>query len=187
MVRLLGLGIARHAAAQWNQPASLRHQGRAARSARRISSARTIPTLAPVCFAVAARGLRSRRAAAPGRPARPWPCPAPLERPRAAPGWPAVLRSVWPTARPCFPMTSASPSTAPLRARQGKSSPSNAAAVEALGDPVVRSRLSDLGWEIFPRERQTPEALGAMVKADAEKWLPLIKGFGIKPASPNGP
>jgi tripartite-type tricarboxylate transporter receptor subunit TctC len=63
----------------------------------------------------------------------------------------------------------------------------NAAAVEALGDPVVRSRLSDLGWEIFPRERQTAEALGAVVKADAEKWLPLIKGFGIKPASPNGP
>jgi hypothetical protein len=47
MVRLLGLGIARHAVAQWNQPASLRHQGRAARSARRISSARTIPTPQP--------------------------------------------------------------------------------------------------------------------------------------------
>jgi tripartite-type tricarboxylate transporter receptor subunit TctC len=52
----------------------------------------------------------------------------------------------------------------------------NAAVVQALDDPVVRSRLVDLGAEIFPRERQTPEALGALVKADAEKWWPIIKG-----------
>jgi tripartite-type tricarboxylate transporter receptor subunit TctC len=56
----------------------------------------------------------------------------------------------------------------------------NAAAVEALADPAVRSRLFDLGVEIFPRERQTPEALGAMQKADIEKWWPIIKEFGIK-------
>jgi tripartite-type tricarboxylate transporter receptor subunit TctC len=56
----------------------------------------------------------------------------------------------------------------------------SAAAVEALGDPTVRSRLADLGMEIFPRERQTPEALGALVKADAEKWWPIIKELGIK-------
>ena len=57
----------------------------------------------------------------------------------------------------------------------------SAATVEALGDPTVRSRLADLGMEIFPRERQTPEALGALVKADAEKWWPIIKELGIKP------
>jgi tripartite-type tricarboxylate transporter receptor subunit TctC len=56
----------------------------------------------------------------------------------------------------------------------------NAAAVEALADPGVRSRFSALGLEIFPRERQTPEALGALVKADAEKWWFIIKEFGIK-------
>jgi hypothetical protein len=44
----------------------------------------------------------------------------------------------------------------------------------------VRSRLVDLGLEIFPRERQTPEVLGALVRADAEKWWPIIKEFGIK-------
>jgi tripartite-type tricarboxylate transporter receptor subunit TctC len=55
-----------------------------------------------------------------------------------------------------------------------------AAAVGALGDPTVRSRLGDLGMEIFPRERQTPEALAALVKMDAEKWWPIIKEFGIK-------
>ena len=56
----------------------------------------------------------------------------------------------------------------------------NAAAVEALADPAVRSRIIDLGMEVFPRERQTPEALGALVKPDAEKWWPIIKELGIK-------
>ena len=57
----------------------------------------------------------------------------------------------------------------------------NAAAVEALADPAVRSRLADFGNEIFPREKQTPEALASMQRTDAEKWWPLIKEFGIKP------
>ena len=57
----------------------------------------------------------------------------------------------------------------------------NDAAMEALADPNVRSRFTELGMEIFPRERQIPEALGAMVKADAERFWPLIKEFGIKP------
>ena len=56
----------------------------------------------------------------------------------------------------------------------------NGAAVEAMADPAVRSRLIDLGYEIFPRERQTPDALGALVKADAAKWWLIIKEFGIK-------
>jgi tripartite-type tricarboxylate transporter receptor subunit TctC len=56
----------------------------------------------------------------------------------------------------------------------------NAVVAEALADPTVPSRLADLGLEILPRERQTPEALGALVKADAEKWWPIIKEFGIK-------
>jgi tripartite-type tricarboxylate transporter receptor subunit TctC len=56
----------------------------------------------------------------------------------------------------------------------------NAAALAALADPAVRSRLADFGGEVFSREQQTPEALGAMVKADAEKWWPIIKELGIK-------
>jgi tripartite-type tricarboxylate transporter receptor subunit TctC len=56
----------------------------------------------------------------------------------------------------------------------------NAAAVEALADPAVRSRLAGLGVEVVPREQQTPEALGALVKSDAEKWWPIIKELGIK-------
>ena len=56
----------------------------------------------------------------------------------------------------------------------------NAAAVAALADPAVRSRLADLGAEVFPPEQQTPEALGALVKADADKWWPIIRELGIK-------
>jgi tripartite-type tricarboxylate transporter receptor subunit TctC len=56
----------------------------------------------------------------------------------------------------------------------------NTAAAEALAHPAVRSRLVEMGQDIFPREQQTPEALGALVKADAEKWWPIIKESGIK-------
>jgi tripartite-type tricarboxylate transporter receptor subunit TctC len=56
----------------------------------------------------------------------------------------------------------------------------SAAAVEALADPAARSRLAELGYEAFPHERQTPEALDTLQKADAAKWWPLIKEFGIK-------
>jgi tripartite-type tricarboxylate transporter receptor subunit TctC len=56
----------------------------------------------------------------------------------------------------------------------------NATIVEALAEPLVRSKLADFGYEVFPRERQTPEALGSLVKADADKWWPIIKELGIK-------
>jgi tripartite-type tricarboxylate transporter receptor subunit TctC len=56
----------------------------------------------------------------------------------------------------------------------------NAAIVETMTDPAVRSRLMDLGQEIFPREQQTPAALGAINKADIEKWWPIIKAAGVR-------
>jgi tripartite-type tricarboxylate transporter receptor subunit TctC len=56
----------------------------------------------------------------------------------------------------------------------------NAAAVETLADPQVRSRLADLGMSIFPGEQQTPEALRALQQADVEKWLPIIRESGLK-------
>ena len=56
----------------------------------------------------------------------------------------------------------------------------NAAAIDALADPKVRARLADLAQEIFPRDRQTPEALRALQKAEIEKWWPIIKEANIK-------
>jgi hypothetical protein len=44
----------------------------------------------------------------------------------------------------------------------------------------VQARLADLVQEIFPRERQTAEALGAFQKAEIEKWRPIIKAANIK-------
>jgi tripartite-type tricarboxylate transporter receptor subunit TctC len=56
----------------------------------------------------------------------------------------------------------------------------NGAVADALADANVRSRLVDLGQEIFPRDQQTPEALGAFHKAEIEKWWPIIKAANIK-------
>jgi tripartite-type tricarboxylate transporter receptor subunit TctC len=57
----------------------------------------------------------------------------------------------------------------------------NAAVVEALADPTVKSRLVDLGLEIPERDQLTPEALGTWHKAEAGKWWPIIKAANIKP------
>jgi len=57
----------------------------------------------------------------------------------------------------------------------------NAAVVEALADPAVKQRLTDLGLEIPERDQLTPEALGAWHKAEAAKWWPVIKAANVKP------
>ena len=56
----------------------------------------------------------------------------------------------------------------------------NGAVVDALADPAVRQRLTDLGHEIAPREQQSPAALAAYHKAEIEKWWPIIKAANIK-------
>jgi tripartite-type tricarboxylate transporter receptor subunit TctC len=56
----------------------------------------------------------------------------------------------------------------------------NSAAVDTLSDPNMRHKLAAQGFEIPPREQQTPEALGAYQKAEIEKWWPIIKAAGIK-------
>jgi tripartite-type tricarboxylate transporter receptor subunit TctC len=56
----------------------------------------------------------------------------------------------------------------------------NEAVVNALADPAVRKRLTDISQDIFPREQLTPEALLAFHKAEIEKWWPIIKAAGIR-------
>jgi tripartite-type tricarboxylate transporter receptor subunit TctC len=56
----------------------------------------------------------------------------------------------------------------------------NAAVVEAMADPAVVKRLNDLGLDVPPREKQTPEALGAWHKAEVAKWHPIIRAANIK-------
>jgi tripartite-type tricarboxylate transporter receptor subunit TctC len=57
----------------------------------------------------------------------------------------------------------------------------NAAVVGALADTTVRGKFAELGQVIPPRTAQTPEALGALRMAEADKWWPIIKAAGIKP------
>jgi tripartite-type tricarboxylate transporter receptor subunit TctC len=70
---------------------------------------------------------------------------------------------------------------APRRTPQDIVAKLNAAAVDALSDPTLRQQFAELAWEIPPRERQTPEMLGAFQKAEIDKWWPIIKAAGIKP------
>jgi len=55
----------------------------------------------------------------------------------------------------------------------------NAATVEALADPAIQKRFSDLGLDVAPRAQQTPEGLAAFQKAEIDKWWPIIKSSGI--------
>ena len=56
----------------------------------------------------------------------------------------------------------------------------NAAAVDALNDPAVRKQLENLGLQMPPHEKLSPEALGDWQKAEIAKWWPMIKAANVK-------
>ena len=69
----------------------------------------------------------------------------------------------------------------PSWARQKTSSPnSTPRSSKALADSSVRKRMEEAGLDIPPREKQTPEALGAYQQAEVKKWWPMIKAANIK-------
>jgi tripartite-type tricarboxylate transporter receptor subunit TctC len=49
-----------------------------------------------------------------------------------------------------------------------------------LDEPNMRTRITELGQEIFPREQQTPDGLAAYQRAEIEKWWPIIKAANIR-------
>lgn len=56
----------------------------------------------------------------------------------------------------------------------------NAAAVRALQDPEVRSKLENLGQDIPTPEQMKSDAFGAYQKAEFAKWKPIIDKAGVK-------
>jgi tripartite-type tricarboxylate transporter receptor subunit TctC len=56
----------------------------------------------------------------------------------------------------------------------------NTAMVQALDEPAVRARFTQLGLDIATPEQQTPEGLAAFHKAEIEKWWPVIRSANIK-------
>jgi len=50
---------------------------------------------------------------------------------------------------------------------------------QSVKDETVRKRFADLGAETMPPERATPDALRKHLKAEIDKWGPLIKKAGV--------
>jgi len=50
---------------------------------------------------------------------------------------------------------------------------------ESLKDATVKQRFADLGSEPVAQNRATPEAHRAMLKAEIDRWAPIIKKAGV--------
>ena len=56
----------------------------------------------------------------------------------------------------------------------------NAAAIKALQDPEIRSKLENLGQDIPTPEQMKADVFGAYQKAEFAKWKPIIDKAGVK-------
>jgi tripartite-type tricarboxylate transporter receptor subunit TctC len=56
----------------------------------------------------------------------------------------------------------------------------NAAALDAFRDPPTRKQLENLGLQMPPADKSTPEALGDWQKAEIAKWWPIIGAANVK-------
>ena len=55
----------------------------------------------------------------------------------------------------------------------------NGAMREALADPAVQARFTELGLDVASRDLQTPEGLAKFQQAEIDKWWPIIKDAGV--------
>ncbi len=55
----------------------------------------------------------------------------------------------------------------------------NGAVQKAMQDPVVARRLAEIGADIPPPEQRSPQALGQLVSAEIDKWVPLVQAAGV--------
>jgi len=56
----------------------------------------------------------------------------------------------------------------------------NAAVVDALNDPGAKKQLENLGLQMPPKDKQTPQALGDWQKSEIARWWPIIKAANVK-------
>jgi putative tricarboxylic transport membrane protein len=55
----------------------------------------------------------------------------------------------------------------------------NSAVAMTMDDPVIKRRLIEIGADIPPPDRRSPEALRQLVDSEIDKWVPLIKEANI--------
>ncbi len=55
----------------------------------------------------------------------------------------------------------------------------NQAVRAALKDPVVAQRMAELGAEIVPDSKLTPEGLRSWLKQETDRWGPVIRAAGV--------
>jgi tripartite-type tricarboxylate transporter receptor subunit TctC len=55
----------------------------------------------------------------------------------------------------------------------------NAAVGEAMRDQGIARRMAELGSDLPPPDERTPAALGKLVRAEIDKWVPLVQAAGI--------
>ena len=49
----------------------------------------------------------------------------------------------------------------------------------ALKDPAFVSRMQDLGADVVPESKQSPEGLRTWLSAEIQKWGPVIRSAGV--------
>jgi len=55
----------------------------------------------------------------------------------------------------------------------------NGAVRAALKDPQFQARMKDLGAEVVPEAKQTPEGLRTWLVAETDRWGPVIRAAGV--------